>query len=68
MVFVSLNLDSHSFKDEDVPSDDEMDDEIPSEDGQDGDKHLRMLEGITGLPSQAFEGELLKIKILMIPT
>nr|XP_009417726.1 PREDICTED: uncharacterized protein C57A7.06 [Musa acuminata subsp. malaccensis] len=45
------------FEDEDVPSDDEMDDEIPSEDGQDGDKHLRMLEGITGLPSQAFEGK-----------
>lgn len=44
------------------------DDDIPSEDGEDGDKHLRMLEGITGLPSQAFEGELLKNKNLIIPT
>jgi len=43
-----------------VPSDD--DEDIPldqSEDeGDEGDKHLRMLEGITGMPSEAFDGEI----------
>ncbi|ONK62915.1 uncharacterized protein A4U43_C07F9440 [Asparagus officinalis] len=47
------------FKDEDVPSDD--DEDIPSDqsdnDDEEGDKHLRMLEGITGMPSQAFDGK-----------
>lgn len=47
------------FKDEDVPSDD--DEDIPSDsdrsDDDKGDKHLRMLEGITGLPSEAFDGK-----------
>ncbi|WOL01312.1 hypothetical protein Cni_G10028 [Canna indica] len=48
------------FEDEDVPSDEGEDDGIRSDgsdDGQEGDRHTRMLEGITGLPGEAFEGK-----------
>lgn len=47
------------FKDEDVPSDDDEDilsDQL-DDDEDEGDKHLRMLEGITGMPGEAFDGK-----------
>ncbi|KAJ3683697.1 hypothetical protein LUZ60_013924 [Juncus effusus] len=45
------------FKDEEVESDEgeEEDDEIQSDESSD--KHLRMLEGITGMPKEAFDDE-----------
>ncbi|KAG1338720.1 putative U3 small nucleolar RNA-associated protein 14 [Cocos nucifera] len=46
------------FEDEDVPSDDEEDEGIPSDksdEEEEGDRHLRMLQGITGMPTEAFD-------------
>ena len=41
-----------SDEDEDIPSD------RSEHEGDERDKHLRMLAGITGMPSEAFNGEI----------
>ncbi|KAL5983692.1 hypothetical protein ACLOJK_017783 [Asimina triloba] len=59
------------FEDEDVPSDDddvadgdEGKDEVDSEVEDDKDRHSRMLQGITGMPVEAFEGKRRKKEVL----
>ncbi|KAJ6815061.1 uncharacterized protein M6B38_134695 [Iris pallida] len=53
------------FKDENVPSDEDEDIVSERSDGEEeeeeGDKHTRMLEGITGMPGGAFNGEKKKV-------
>ncbi|XP_008784750.2 uncharacterized protein C57A7.06 [Phoenix dactylifera] len=56
------------FEDEDVPSDDEEDEDIPSDksdEEEERDRHLRMLQGITGMPGEAFEGKEKKKAVLV---
>ncbi|XP_072977853.1 uncharacterized protein C57A7.06 [Typha angustifolia] len=46
------------FEDEDVPSDEGEDDEDDQlDDGEEGDRHFKMLEAITGMPGEAFDGK-----------
>ncbi|KAJ4747775.1 U3 small nucleolar RNA-associated protein 14 [Rhynchospora pubera] len=50
------------FEDEEVPSDEGEDDSDKSEvederEKEDGERHLRMLQDITGIPKEAFDGE-----------
>ncbi|OAY80691.1 U3 small nucleolar RNA-associated protein 14 [Ananas comosus] len=58
------------FEDEDVPSDEgEEDEEITSnrsdDDGEEGEKHLRMLQEVTGMPAEAFDDKKKKKKVTL---